>query len=82
MASWSGKVGPVRALVQGNLLTGTAHGGTLGIPTGAFPDREYDIFTGAVVAYAEVDSGLCDRLSALSMAPGMGTRATASYAAS
>ncbi|HEY5863948.1 MAG TPA: hypothetical protein VI542_00115, partial [Candidatus Tectomicrobia bacterium] len=54
MASWSGKLGPVRALVQGNLLTGTAHGGTLGIPTGAFPDREYDIFAGAVVAYAEV----------------------------
>ncbi len=27
MASWSGKVGPVRALVQGNILTGTAHGG-------------------------------------------------------
>ena len=58
MASWSGKVGPVRALVQGNLLTGTAHGGALGIPTGAVPDREYDIFAGAVVAYADVDLGI------------------------
>jgi hypothetical protein len=58
MASWSGKVGPVRALVQGNLLTGTAHGGVVGLPTGAVPDREYDIFAGAVVAYAEVDLGM------------------------
>ena len=58
MASWSGKVGPVRALVQGNLLTGTAHGGVVGLPTGAVPDRKYDIFAGAVVAYAEVDLGM------------------------
>ena len=58
MASWSGVVGPVRALVQGNILTGTAHGGVIGLPTGALPDREYDIFAGAVVAYAEVDLGV------------------------
>ena len=58
MASWSGKLGPVRALVQGNLLTGTAQGGVIGLPTGALPDREYDIFAGAVVAYAEVDLGV------------------------
>jgi hypothetical protein len=58
MASWSGVVGPVRALVQGNILTGTAHGGRAGLPTGAVPGRKYDIFAGAVVAYAEVDLGM------------------------
>ena len=51
-------VGPVRALVQGNILTGTAHGGIAGLPTGAVPDRKYDIFAGAVVAYVEVDLGV------------------------
>ena len=62
MASWSGKVGPVRALVQGNILTGTAHGGVAGLPTGAVPDRKYDIFAGAVVAMPKWISGWCDRL--------------------
>ena len=33
MGSWTGQVGPVQALVQGNLVTGTQRGGTLGIPT-------------------------------------------------
>jgi hypothetical protein len=58
MASWSGVVGPVRALVQGNILTGTAHSGIDGLPPGTVPDRKYDIFAGAVVAYAEVDLGV------------------------
>jgi hypothetical protein len=59
MASWSGTVGPVRALIQGNILTGTARGGTgIGLPTGATPRREYDIFAGAVVAYAEANFGV------------------------
>ena len=58
MASWTGKVGPVRALVQGNILTGTAHNGTAGLPPGAIPDRKYDIFAGGAVAYAEVDLGV------------------------
>ncbi len=31
---------------------------TAGLPTGAVPDRKYDIFAGAVVAYAEVDLGV------------------------
>ena len=60
MGSWSGRVGPVRALVQGNILTGTAHGGTnvAGLPAGAIPNRKYDIFAGGVVAYAEADLGI------------------------
>src|SRR5882724_8580248 len=60
MGSWSGRVGPVRALVQGNILTGTAHGGTnvAGLPAGAIPNRKYDIFAGGVVAYAEADFGI------------------------
>src|SRR5712691_11700502 len=60
MGSWSGRVGPVRGLVQGNILTGTAHGGTnvAGRPAGAIPNRKYDICAGAVVAYAEADLGI------------------------
>jgi len=60
MASWSGRVGPIRGLVQGNFLTGTAHGGTnvAGLPVGAIPDRKYDILAGGAVAYAEMDLGI------------------------
>jgi hypothetical protein len=56
MASWSGTLGPVRALVQGNILTGTARGGFVGLPTATtLSGRHYDIFAGGVVAYAEAD---------------------------
>jgi hypothetical protein len=62
MGSWSGRVGPVRALMQGNILTGTARGGTStvagALPTGVAPGRHYDIFAGSVVAYAEADRGM------------------------
>jgi len=58
MASWSGTLGPVRALLQGNLLTGTAKGGTVGLPAGVAPGRDYDILAGAVVAYVEADLGI------------------------
>src|SRR6266540_649422 len=60
MGSWSGRVGPVRGLIQGNILTGTARGGTnvAGLPAGANPGQHYDIFAGAVVAYAEADFGI------------------------
>ena len=34
-ASWSGQVGLVRTLLQGNLVTGTAHGGTAVPPAGS-----------------------------------------------
>jgi hypothetical protein len=54
-ASWSGQLGPVRGLLQGNVQLGTADGGTTGLPAGIVPDREYDIFAGAAIAYAEVD---------------------------
>jgi len=60
MGSWSGRVGPIRGLVQGNFLTGTARGGTnvAGLPTGVAAGRHYDIFAGGVVAYAEADLGI------------------------
>jgi hypothetical protein len=60
MGSWSGRVGPIRGLIQGNILTGTARGGTnvAGLPAGAIPGRHYDIFAGGVVAYAEADLGI------------------------
>ncbi len=58
MASWSGTLGPVRALLQGNLVTGTSRGGTTGRPLGVAAARQYDIFAGGVVAYAEADFGL------------------------
>jgi len=61
--SWSGQVGRVRALLQGNLVIGTARGGTAGLNIfypGAtiMPGRDYSILAGAVVAYAEVDLGI------------------------
>jgi hypothetical protein len=60
MASWSGQVGPVRALFQANGVVGRAQGGTAGLP--GFPttvsQRGYDILAGAAVAYAEVDVGI------------------------
>jgi len=60
MPSWTGRVGPVTALVQGNVVLGTARGGDQGIPTVAGnpifkADRKYDIFAGGVVAYAEAE---------------------------
>ena len=60
MGSWSGNVGPLRGLVQANLLTGTAKGGTLvaELPPGVAPGRKYDILAGAAVAYGEVDLGV------------------------
>src|SRR5262249_2798481 len=63
MPSWTGRVGPVLGLIQGNIALGTQHGGTLGIPTVAgrplfAPGRKYDIFAGGVVAYAEADLGM------------------------
>ena len=57
-ASWTGRLGPVRALLQGNLIVGTAEGGTLGQPAGVQPEQDYDIFAGSVIAYAEVDFGI------------------------
>jgi hypothetical protein len=58
--SWSGALGPGRALLQGNLVGGTARGGTnaANIPPGVKAGRGYDILAGAVVAYAEVDLGI------------------------
>src|SRR5262249_46718326 len=63
MGSWSGRVGPLRGLVQGNLVTGWLRGGTRGgtfgeLPPGVLPGRPYDLLAGAVVAYGEVDLGL------------------------
>jgi len=49
----------VRALIQGNLVVGTARGGTAGLPDATVtPGRDYNILAGAVVAYAEVDLGI------------------------
>jgi len=58
MASWSGTLGPVRALLQGNILTGTAEGGTAGLPPVITPGRDYDILAGSAVAYAEAHLGI------------------------
>src|SRR5215831_16437939 len=64
MGSWSGRMGPVRALVQGNLVTGTAKGGNLadltskGLNGIVAPERHYDILAGSAIAYGEVDLGM------------------------
>ena len=63
-ASWSGRFGPVRGLLQGNLLVGTARGstvrgsGTTGLPATIPLARDYDIFAGGGIAYLEVDLGV------------------------
>ena len=63
-ASWSGRLGPVRALVQGNALVGTARGSTVrgsgstGLPASVFQNVDYDIFAGGGMAYVEVDLGI------------------------
>jgi hypothetical protein len=48
----------VRGLLQGNLMLGTARGGTVGLPAGVPLSRDYDIFAGSVIAYAEADLGI------------------------
>jgi hypothetical protein len=48
----------VRALLQGNVILGTAQGGTSGLPAGVQPGQDYDIFAGSGIAYAEVDLGV------------------------
>jgi hypothetical protein len=57
-ASWTGRFGPIRALLQGNVILGTADGGTTGLPAGVQPGLEYDIFAGAGIAYVEADLGV------------------------
>jgi hypothetical protein len=61
--SASGRLGPVRALVQGMVVLGHAQGANAaGIALAGLngvrgPDRDYDIFAGGVVAYGEADLG-------------------------
>src|SRR5215468_5284187 len=61
--SWSGRAGPVRALVQGMVVLGHATGANAegiaraGLDEVRGADRGYDIFAGGVVAYGEVDLG-------------------------
>jgi hypothetical protein len=62
--SWSGRLGPARALVQGMVMLGHAKGANAaGIDRADLtgirgPDRDYDVFAGGVVAYGEVDLGI------------------------
>ena len=63
-ASWSGRFGPIRAMLQGNALLGTARGSTVrgagatGLPAPVFQNVDYDIFAGGGVAYLEMDLGI------------------------
>ncbi len=57
-AAWIGTIGPVLGVLQGNLNVGTARGGVAGLPAGIAPGRDYDIFAGGVIAYAELDLGV------------------------
>jgi hypothetical protein len=64
MPSWAGRFGPLRMLIQGNIVAGTAHGTTIttGLPTvngvAVGPHKKYDIFAGAVIAAVEADFGI------------------------
>jgi hypothetical protein len=57
-ASWTGRFGPISALLQGNVVLGKADGGTAGLPAGVQQGQEYDIFAGAGIAYVEADLGI------------------------
>jgi hypothetical protein len=57
-ASWTGRFGPIRGLLQGNLIVGNARGGTAGLPAGVQPGQDYDIFAASGIAYVEVDLGV------------------------
>ena len=48
----------MRALLQGNLIVGTAKGGTAGLPAGVQPGQDYDIFAGSAIGYVELDLGV------------------------
>ena len=64
MASWSGRLGPVRALVQGSGMLGQVQGANAagialaGLTGVRGPDRQYDVLAGSAVAYAEADLGI------------------------
>src|SRR5215475_1915517 len=74
MGSWSGRVGPLRALIQGNILTGSARGGTNvnGIPAGVKAGKHYDIVAGGAVAYVEADFGIVRPFAGLVFGSGDG----------
>ncbi|HEY5864912.1 MAG TPA: hypothetical protein VI542_05085 [Candidatus Tectomicrobia bacterium] len=58
-ASWTGRFGPIRGLLQGNVILGTADGTTAPLSTtGVLANQEYDIFAGSVIGYVEVDLGV------------------------
>jgi hypothetical protein len=58
-ASWTGRLGPVRTLLQGSMIVGTADGTTAPLSTtGVLAGREYDIFAGSVIGYVELDLGV------------------------
>jgi hypothetical protein len=64
VASWSGRAGPVRALVQAMGMVGHAKGANqaginaAGLTGVRGPDRDYDILAGGGVAYVEADFGI------------------------
>jgi hypothetical protein len=57
-------MGPIRGLLQGNLMLGTASGSTVrgaggaALPAGVATGRDYDIFAGSAIAYVEADLGM------------------------
>jgi hypothetical protein len=52
MPSWTGSFGPISALVQGNMVVGTAEG------TNVTGNQDFDVFAYGVVAAVEVDLGI------------------------
>jgi hypothetical protein len=58
MASWTGALGPFRGLLQANGMVGRDHGGVIRIPAGVAPDRAYDVLSGSIVGFGEVNLGV------------------------
>jgi hypothetical protein len=57
MPSWSGKLGPVAALVQPMFLLGSVESGRTGLP-GANAQFDYDVWAWAGIAYLEAELGM------------------------
>jgi hypothetical protein len=58
-ASWTGRFGPIRSLLQGNILLGKADGAIgAALPAGVQGGQEYDIFASSGIAYVEADLGI------------------------
>jgi hypothetical protein len=66
--SWGGSFGPLAALLQMYVQAGTAQTSNLAAVAGA--NRDFDVFTWGLIAYAEVDLGLVKPFAGIAFGSG------------